>query len=178
MIVWSRWRPISTLPLLSLLKRFGYATVHSTSSIGFVETRLSNRAGLVSLWCFLTQLDNLLKTGLKVILPLLLGRVVICDRYILDLMVETMADLHDSPRRMRLGYKLLRLLPRPDHAFLIDIDPIVAFRRKPDMPTLSHFVKRVQLYRELARTLGVRVLDGRRSRERVHDEIWRELSPS
>ena len=174
--VWSRWRPISSLLLLALAKRLGYATVHATSSIGFVETQLSSKAGLASLWCFLTMLDNLLKTGLKVSIPLLLGRVVICDRYVLDLIVETMADLHDSPWKPRLGYKLLRLLPRPDQAFLINVDPEIAYGRKPDLPTLSHFVERVHLYNEMGRILGVQIIDGRLQVEEIHALIWNIVS--
>ncbi len=174
--VWSRWRPISSLPLLAMMKHWGYARVHSTSSIGFVETRIAQKPGLASLWCFLTQFDNLLKTSLKVMVPLLMGRTVICDRYVLDLLVETMADLHDRPNKGRLGHKLLSLLPRPDRAFLIRIDPSLAFQRKPDMPTLAHFVERVHLYDEVGRKMGVHVLEGRLPLEKIHEEIWNRVS--
>ena len=171
-VVWSRWRPITSLPLLALMIRLGYARIHATSSIGFVETQVSAKTGLPSLWCFLTQLDNLMKTGLKVTIPLLLGRTVICDRYILDLLVENMADLHDTPKTPRLGHKLLKLLPRPNLAFLIEVDAKVAFRRKPDMPTLSHFVERSLLYRELADRMGIRRVDGSLSVDAVQIRIW------
>ncbi len=174
--VWSRWRPITSLPLLAIIRRLGQAEVHSTSSIGFVETQISGMKGLASLWCFLVQLDNLLKTGARVLLPRLLGRTVICDRYALDLMVEGMADLHDGPNNLRLGYKLLHLLPRPDVAFLIEVDPAVAYRRKPDMPTLAHFEERVKLYHDMSRMLGVKSIDGGKSVDVIHDEIWRKVS--
>lgn len=173
--VWCRWRPITSLPLLGILRRLGYAEIHPTSSIGFVETRISRAGGLASVWCFLTQFDNLLKTGVMLFIPLLLGRTVICDRYVLDLQVDGMADLKDKPGRIRLGFKLLKLLPRPAEAFLIDVDPRVAFQRKPDMPTLSHFVERVELYKELAGSMGVLVLDGRQSPKAIHEEIWSRM---
>ncbi len=177
-VIWSRWRPISSLPILALMKLTGRAEVHATSSIGFVETRIQKDAALAAIWCFLTQLDNLLKTGMKVMVPLVSGNTVICDRYILDLIVENMADLHDDPRRMRLGHRLLRLLPRPTHSFLIDVEPKVAFERKPDMPTLQHFEERVRLYKELANTMRVQILDGRLSPEAIHREIWNRVSGS
>jgi len=105
----------------------------------------------------------------------MLGCTVICDRYVLDLMVEGMADLKDSPESKRLSFKLLRFLPRPQQAFLVRVDPRVAFERKPDMPTLSHFRARAELYNELAGDLGVVVLDGSLSPEAIHDEIWRRI---
>src|SRR2546426_5549838 len=111
-----------------------------------------------------------------VMIPLMLGHTVICDRYVLDLMVEGMADLKDLPGRTRFGFKLLRFLPRPQQAFLVRVDPSVAFERKPDMPTLSHFRARAELYNELADSMGVTVLDGSMSPEAIHDEIWRRIS--
>lgn len=173
--VWCRWRPITSLPLLTILRRLGYAEVHQTSSIGFVETRIPRNGGLAFLWSTLTQIDNFVKTGTMVVIPLMLGRTVICDRYVLDLMVEGMADLKDQPGRTRFGFKLLRFLPRPQQAFLVRVDPRVAFERKPDMPTLSHFRARAELYNELADGLGVVVLDGSSSPEAIHDEIWRRI---
>jgi len=174
--VWCRWRPITSLPLLTILRRLGYAEVHPTSSIGFVETRISQKGGLAFLWSTLTQVDNFIKTGPMVMIPLMLGHTVICDRYVLDLMVEGMADLKDKPGRTRFGFKLLRFLPRPQQAFLVRVDPSVAFERKPDMPTLSHFRARAELYNELADSMGVTVLDGSMSPEAIHDEIWRRIS--
>ena len=174
--VWCRWRPITSLPLLTLLRRLGYAQVHPTSSIGFVETRIPQKGGLAFLWSTLTQIDNVLKTGTMVVIPLMLGYIVICDRYVLDLMVEGMADLKDRAVDKRFGFKLLRFLPRPQQAFLVRVDPRVAFERKPDMPTLSHFKARAELYNELADSLGVTVLDGSLSPEAIHNEIWRRIS--
>src|SRR5262249_48910086 len=83
--IWSRWRPILSLPLLAWFIRRGYAEVHPTSSIGFVETHLPWKTGIPSLWCLLVQIDNFLKTTLKLAVPLLLGYTIILDRYTLDL---------------------------------------------------------------------------------------------
>ncbi len=171
-VVWSRWRPLTSLPLLALMKRLGYAKVHRTSSIGFVETQVAAKTGLASLWCLLTQIDNLMKTGLKVMIPLILGRTVICDRYVLDLLVENMADLHDTPTTSRIGHRLLKLLPQPDLAFLIEVDPRLAFRRKPDMPTLAHFSERIALYHTLAEKMGIERIDGNQTPEAIHNHIW------
>ncbi len=124
----------------------------------------------------LTQLDNLVKTGFRVIPPLMLGRTVICDRYVLDLLVEAMADLHDDASSRRVGSRLLGLLPRPDEAFLVMVDAEVAFKRKPDMPSISHFIKRVRLYSELGKTMGVKVLNGSSPPDTIHREIWSQVS--
>jgi len=168
----SRWRPVLSLPLLVIMRRLGYARVHRAGGVYIVETRLPSRGGLTSLWCILTQVENIVKTWVKLVFPLLLGRTVICDRYALDMVVDGMAGLHDAPGRMRLGFQLLRFLPRPNFAFFMDIDPEVAFRRKPDLPALEDYVERLRLYRELSSRWGVTIVNARVSPKTIHIRVW------
>jgi len=176
MKMWSRWRPLLSLPLLQVLRRTGEVRVQKADFLSIVEFHNPKNEAMASIWCFATQLENFLKTSLKIFFPLTLGRTVICDRYALDLLVDGMSDLHDPPTRMRLGFKLLRLLPRPDWAFLIDIDAEAAFGRKPDLPSVSHNVERIRLYLSLCKLAGVRVMDGRRSPGTIHQEVWSLVS--
>ncbi len=168
----SRWRPVLSLPLLVIMRRLGYAKVHRAGGVYIVETRLPSRGGLTSLWCILTQVENIIKTGVKLVFPLLLGRTVICDRYALDMLVDGMAGLHDAPGHTRLGFQLLHLLPKPNFAFFMDIDPEVAFRRKPDLPGLEDYVERLRLYRDLSARWGVTIVNARVSAETIHRRIW------
>ena len=174
--MWSRWRPLLSLPLLQILRRTGQVRVYKADFLSIVEFRDPKNEAVASLWCFATQLENFLKTSLKIFFPLTLGRTVLCDRYSLDLLVDGTSDLHDSPSKVRLGFKLLRLLPKPDHAFLIDIDAEAAYGRKPDLPSISHNVERIRLYLALCAQAGVKVVDGRRSPETIHQDVWRLVS--
>jgi dTMP kinase len=174
--MWSRWRPLLSLPLLQFLRRTGQVRVHKADFLSIVEFQDPKNEGIASLWCFATQLENFLKTSLKIFLPLTLGRTVICDRYALDLLVDGMSDLRDPPTRMRLGFKLLKLLPRPDQAFLIDMDAEAAYGRKPDLPSVSHNVKRIRLYLSLYKQAGVKLVDGRRSPQTIQQDVWRLVS--
>ncbi len=172
----SRWRPVLSLPLLVIMRRLGYARVHRAGGVYIVETRLPSRGGLTSLWCILTQVENIVKTGVKLVFPLLLGRTVICDRYALDMVVDGMAGLHDLPGHTRVGFQLLHLLPKPDFAFFMDIDPEVAFKRKPDLPGLEDYVERLQLYRELSARWGVTIVNARVSPETIHGRVWNTIN--
>jgi len=172
----SRWRPVLSLPLLVILRRLGYARVHRAGGVYIVETRLPHRGGLSSLWCILTQIENIVKTGVKLLFPLVLGRTVICDRYALDMVVDGMAGLHDQPGQARLGLQLLRLLPKPDFSFFMDTDPEVAFKRKPDLPGLGDYVERLRLYRQLSSRWGVTTVNARASPRTVHRKVWDDIS--
>src|SRR5207249_1369148 len=174
----SRWRPVLSLPLLVIMRRLGYASVHRAGGVYIVETRLPSRGGLTSLWCILTQVENIVKTGVKLVFPLLLGRTVICDRYALDMVVDGMAGLHDVPGRTRLGFQLLRLLPKPNFAFFMDIDPEVAFKRKPDLLRLEDYVERLQLYRELSSSWDVTIVNARVYADTIHRKAWKFIASS
>ena len=160
------------------MRRLGYASVHRAGGVYIVETRLPSRGGLTSLWCILTQVENIVKTGVKLAFPLLLGRTVICDRYALDMVVDGMAGLHDPSNRTRLGFQLLRFLPKPDFAFFMDIDPEVAFKRKPDLPSLDDYIERLGLYRKLCSRWGVAIINARVSPDAIHSKIWNRISES
>ena len=165
-----------SLPLLAILRRLGYAKVHIGGGSYIVETQMPEKSGLASLWVILTQLENLVKTGIKLVFSSSIGRTVICDRYVLDMLVDGMAGLHDRPDKIRLGFQLLRLFPRPDYAFFMDIDPEVAFARKPDLPTLADYIERLRLYRELCSRWGVTLVDARLPKEEIRRKIWNRIT--
>jgi thymidylate kinase len=84
-------------------------------------------------------------------------RVVIRDRYVLDSAVQ----LHDAYGGSAAGDLLLRrLAPAPVAAFLLDLPGSVAHERKPEQFTAAQLDAQAALYREQARRLGVRIVDG------------------
>jgi thymidylate kinase len=80
--------------------------------------------------------------------------VVIFDRYIYD----ELANLPLDRRAVRAYVRLvLKLVPRPDIAFLVDADPEAAYLRKPEYPL--EFVRRNrETYLRLAGLTGMTVL--------------------
>jgi thymidylate kinase len=56
---------------------------------------------------------------------------IIFDRYIYDELANL--PLHRPPVRLYVNL-ILRLIPRPDIAFIVDADPEAAYRRKPEYP--------------------------------------------
>jgi thymidylate kinase len=170
-----RWRPLLSFPLLVLLRRLGYARVHVKGGVYIVETQMPEASHLNSLWCLVTQIDNLIKATPKVLIPMMLGLTVISDRYVLDMLVDGIAGMREDPTRLRLGFKLLRLLPRPRRSFLIMVNADVAFKRKQDLPRLSDYTQRLDLYEILGRRMGAVFLDGRKTPEEIHQNVWKTL---
>src|SRR2546430_8731440 len=96
-----RWRPVLSLPLLVVFRRLGYAKYHIGGGSYIVGTRLSGKESLASLWCILTQLEDVVKTGLKLAFSILLGRSVLCHRYVFGMLVEGVVGLPDGSSRTK-----------------------------------------------------------------------------
>lgn len=116
---------------------------------------------------------------LRAVYPhLLLGRIVICDRYTLD-SIAHMRYRYGENRSYRVQLALIQLLsPRPLRAYLLDVGPVTIHARNREY-TPRQIELRARLYREEYTRLGVTRLDGERSKEelcaRLALEAWEAL---
>jgi O-antigen/teichoic acid export membrane protein/thymidylate kinase len=122
------------------------------------------------LWLTAALLDLLWVYGILVPLLRALGRAVVCDRYLLDCLVDLRVNFPDD--RPFLCRLLRRVAARPDAAFCLIVPPDVSAQRargagKFNWESREHLEKRRQAYADLCGTLEVTVLDG----ERPVDEI-------
>jgi thymidylate kinase len=102
------------------------------------------------------------------------GAVVVCDRYTLDSIVELRYTYgRDRPLRTARA-ALSRLYPRPLRAYLLDVQPDTALARKGEWG-IDWLRDHRELYLLEAAPLGVRVIDGQRSREEICAEVAREV---
>lgn len=110
--------------------------------------------------------------------PLLRGKVVICDRYLLDAWVELLY-FYGGGRRFGAHLALMRALaPAPRLEYLIDVSVETATARKADFSHEQN-QQRAAIYRECAASMGVRRLDGDRElgglAEEIGAETWASL---
>ena len=90
---------------------------------------------------------------------LLRGRVVLCDRWLLDSYVH-MRYAYGEERSYRWALALIRALsPRPARSYLLDVSPAVASHRNQEYSP-PDIERRARYYREGYEALGVRRLDG------------------
>lgn len=100
---------------------------------------------------------------LKIKIPLLLGKNLVCDRYIYDTIITDIGvDAGLSEKEMsHLIQKLLLKLPNPDIIFLLDVPEENAFKRKDDVPSVEYLRDRRKFYLNvLNKYNNVKILDG------------------
>ena len=98
--------------------------------------------------------------------------VVIFDRYIYDELANLPLNRKCAIWFVRL---VLKFVPSPDIAYLIDADPVAAQARKPEYPL--EFVRRNrEAYLALARLSGVITIVGPDSIAAMKTRIWNETA--
>jgi thymidylate kinase len=103
-------------------------------------------------WPPLFTLDMAIAAWRKVLRPLDQGEWVICDRFVLDAVVDLAAT--QSIVEGYLGNRLLRLLPDDARTLVLDTDPVTAFERKLDVLDPSYLIQRHALFRTVATRTG------------------------
>ncbi len=122
------------------------------------RARLSNPA-LRFAWSWTVAADQLATYYLRAWLPSRLGRVVVCDRFAYDTAVEMDASLPADARWSRLAIAaLLNLAPRPRLAYVLDVSPDTAHKRKQDEPWHADLEGERREYLALAERYRLRVL--------------------
>jgi thymidylate kinase len=147
---------------------FAWATDHPL-------TALRRRSSLLTFaWSMAITLQFTYRLARAIWPQLARGRVVVCDRYMLDSWVYLLYKFGDY-RRYRIQLAILRAVsPKPRHAYLLDVPGAIASARKGDfLPERNEH--RAELYRARVADLGLRRLDGTRPPEELSAEVAREV---
>jgi len=142
----------------------------------WVDRRVSLSSPLRrAVWVYLVVLDLLWQYSVHVRLPMLRGRVVVCDRYAWDAAAELEASLAPGDWASRLAIRLLLALsPRPDMNFLLRAPDSVLAQRKQEQTDPRYLSALTEAYQRLARVYPFRVKDTGGDFTPLSDDIARE----
>lgn len=170
-MVWSR---VGYSPVLKLFADFARLFLHKSDGSGVSKQysgRLKKQKRSAKILYLLLIYSNLiLYYWLKVRISLFLGRVVVCDRYILD----AMADM-DPFDRWKIGEKFMLLCHRPDMPFFLEVPVKVALARKKDEIHAPYFQDRVDIYQQLAKKFHLLTRDATGRPEVLSEQILSEV---
>ncbi|RLE76818.1 MAG: hypothetical protein DRZ80_00335 [Thermoprotei archaeon] len=128
------------------------------------------RKGFVSkVYVIFSLVDYIIQTTFKVSLPYILGKVVVCDRYVHDFFVNAYVEAGYS--NIDMIEKMYKILPKPDFVFLVDVPEDVAFSRKSDVPFLEYLKERRKIYLKLN---DVYILDGTKPIHDLLEEVMKK----
>ncbi len=174
---WARGGSTGLLSLASRLKRRlgGSRTSQEADATRRRRRSLSSR-WLRWGWSWAVALDQVLTYLCCAHLRARTGKIVVCDRYIYDSVVELRASLpsEDVVTRAAVAF-MLHAVPRPGLGYLLDVSPQQARSRKPEEPWHSDLEVEREMYLQIARRYGLRVVASDRDFAEVNDSILQEV---
>lgn len=162
------------LPMKRVLRRDRRIKSGSEETLDRGSASSENDRGpfITFIWSFVVALANGWSHRRATVKHLRAGRVVICDRYILDSAVHL---TRKYGRATVIQIALLKLLsPRPSAAFFLDVDPESALQRKQDIYDAQRLHAHARLYRDLHTHHGVKRMDGHLPQEDLCKAIQRQ----
>lgn len=154
--VWSRFRNYVSKPLLALARLTGH-----NRKLDFGPVRIGVHAfenGYARPFLWLQRLDLWLDALLRVH-PAAASGLIVMDRCALDQLVDVAVDVGlDDAALDRLAPKIFALLPQPARVVLVDREPLLIGRTRPDALMDPTLLRRRVIYRRLAARLGLPVI--------------------
>lgn len=174
--VWLRFPRLLCVPLLVYARLRGYSM---RERVGGTEHGYwyFDRSWLMSnVFPWLLWLDTLLLTLFKLYLPLWRGYTVVCDRFVVDILVDLMTGLNEAHLSEQLPARLFfRLLPTGSRLLILDLGSDMARQRSADLKgDRSHEMRRSQ-YLELACQRQLPIVDSSAPISTVTERIVRLL---
>jgi thymidylate kinase len=129
------------------------------------------------IWTYLAAMDIMIAYFWHVRLPLLRGRIVICDRYVYDAAAEMESSLVKVNKLQRLAINLMLAgSPRPDIAYFLDVPEAVSTQRKDASTDIGYLRQLRRNYLELAGRYQLKTKETARESETTANEIVREVA--
>ena len=126
-----------------------------------------NTNPLIKLWCIPALFDFWARYLFKILPILSRYDYIISDRYFLDLAV-TLVTYGYMPKRLFPSY--IKFLPKADIKFLLSLAPEIAQKRSKEF-SLNYYSKQEKLYLIATRSLDIKVVDAKGTREMVFENI-------
>jgi hypothetical protein len=170
--VWLRYPFFVSVPLLAYARWRGYSWHEARGAARHGYWSFSGSRLLRALLPWTLLIDAALAALCRIYLPLWLGHVVVCERFVLDVLVDLAVAFDEPDLYARLPGRLyLHLIPRRSAVVCLDLDVPTTRARRPDLGWDRCLPARVAAFRRLAAACGVPAVSTVAPVERVHAEI-------
>ncbi len=149
--LWLRFPFFFSVPLLGYARMRGYSWYEIVDGVrhGYWDFTQSWLMRNIFPWVLL--IDATLMAAINVTIPLLLGKTIVCERFVLDTLVDLEVGLKDNKLHTKLPGSLYKcLLPRKAKIIILDAEINLIQERRPDLRSDTQLEMRLDAYRNLA----------------------------
>lgn len=149
--VWLRFPFFLSAPLLAYARWRGYSWYEETEGVrhGYWEFKNSTLLRALLPWTLL--LDAVLAAMFKIYWPLLIGQTVVCERFVLDMLVDLAVAFEDKTMYRDIpGIFYQYLIPHNALIVILDLDACTIRERRPDLRSDRKLETRLEVFHQLA----------------------------
>ena len=169
------WNRAGSLPIassaLKIARFFKFRVQINRKNSSSDKTNNLPKNGLtIKVWRIINSIDLILFYFFKINIPLILGKVIICDRYVYDSIID-LEYIGKSDNFNRIIYKMLKFLaPIPNIQFFLDLNPNIILQRGCEEPKIELANKYIYYRKMMAHTNAI-IVDNSRPFDEVSEKI-------
>lgn len=170
--LWLRFPFFFSLPLLvyARLRKFSWHEEEDGIRHGYWDFRRSRLLLLFFPWTLL--LDAALAAVRRVLLPIWKGQSIVCERFVLDMLVDLSVAFDDPSIHQRSpGRFYRRLIPDGARIIILDLDATTIRERRTDLQSDWRLEERLRMYRTIASDYSITTLSSSLPISRLHQKI-------
>jgi thymidylate kinase len=174
--LWLRFPFFFSLPFLvyARLRKFSWVEVHAGIRYGYWDFRSSWLMKHLFPWVYF--LDAALASCWNVYIPLWAGATIVCERFVLDMIVDLSIALADSEfHASMVGHLFQKLLPKQSQIILLSLNASTIRSRRHDLVWDRTLEGRIQAYQNIAQANGIGVISSVESMQTVHRQISHQI---
>jgi len=172
--VWLRYPFFFSVPLLAYARWRGYSWHEACGGVRHGYWAFGQSYLLRALLPWTLLVDAVLAALRRIYLPLWLGCVVVCERFVLDMLVDLAVAFDERDLYAGLpGRFYRRLIPRRSTVVCLDLDVPAIRARRPDLQFDRCLPVRVEAFRRLASACDVPTISTAPPVEQVQAQIER-----
>lgn len=171
--VWLRFPFLFSLPILVYARLRGFSWYETDAEFrhGYWDFRSSWLMRACFPWLLLA--DASLAAIPKIYMPLWGGKTVVCERFILDMIVDlSVACLDEGFHKKYPGKLFLHLLPPQTKIFLLDLDSKIIKGRRRDLEGDRNLEARIHQYRILMDDLSLQAISTQKPANEISEKIF------
>jgi hypothetical protein len=171
--LWLRYPFFFSIPLLIFARLRGHSWYENTNGFhhGYWDFRSSWMLRKLFPWTML--IDATLASIRRILIPLLVGRIIICERYVLDMLVDTSMAIGDYHFHQRVpGRLFLYLIPSASKILILNLGIESIHQRRSDLIADHRLQLRLDTFNNLAEDLSIPVLSSRTNPYELNAQIF------
>ena len=174
--VWLRFPFLFSLPLLvyARVRGFSWYEINAGFRHGYWDFRSS---WLLRKWLpWLLLVDASLAALIYIYVPLWLGKTIVCERFVLDMIVDLSVAISDVNFHKKYPGKLFQqILPPQTKIILLDLDPDTIRERRRDLEGDRNLEARLHYYRILRDDLSLTEFSSQMTVEEISGKLIDEI---